>query len=583
MSIRTILNGERWARLLDPRKLVLICVTAFVGIPAVIPLLLLVWDSFKETSVGNLLDLSLSNFTLQNYARALSNPDVIPMLGDSLLFAFGSMLVALLFGGTIAFLVERTNTPLRNVIYGLMFIPLIMPGILKAIAWILLLNPDAGILNLIWFSFGFSEPLFNAYSIPAMFWVQGLSESPLTFLMLGAALRVMDPSLEEAAYTAGAGKVSTMSRITLRLMMPAIAGVMILQFVRGLEAFEVPLIMGLGSGINVFSTNIYYNIREAFPPDYGLAFVYSLVLIFLCVIGILLYRRVLVRSERYATVSGKGYRPRIIDLGKKRLAAGAFIIFFVVVAVVLPLLVLLWTSLLPYYMAPSMKALSVLTLSNYQVLVSRSDFLLMLKNTLILSVSVSVGGMILATMVSWIVVRLRPKGSGLLDILVFLPIAIPSIAIGVSFMISFLAFPLLHPFYNTVWIMVLAYLVRFMPLGTRFTHAGLAQIRVELEEAAASSGAGLFTTLRRVTMPLMLPSLIAGGLYLFLLSLKIMSVAAILYSPKSIILPIYIFTLWANAKLPLVGALAVLMVIVTSIITIVARQISQRHSMVSEQ
>jgi len=170
-----------------------------------------------------------------------------------------------------------------------------------------------------------------------------------------------------------------------------------------------------------------------------------------------------------------------------------------------------------------------------------------------------------------------------LDILVFLPIAIPSIAIGVSFMICFLAFPALHPFYNTVWIMVFAYLVRFMPLGTRFTHAGLAQIRVELEEAASSSGAGLFTTLRKVTMPLMLPSLIAGGLYLFLLSLKIMSVAAILYSPKSIILPIYIFTLWSNAKLPLVGALAVLMVIVTSIITIVARQISQRHTVVSEQ
>lgn len=571
---------QAWANFFDLRKVALACVIVVVGVLAVIPVLFLLWDSFKNVTVGNLLDLSLSNFTLDNFTRAYSDPRTLGMLGDSLLFAFGSMVVAFIFGGTIAFLVERTNSPFRNVIYGLMYIPLVMPSLLKAFAWILLLSPSIGILNKAWMFLGFSQPLFNAYSIPAMFWVEGLSMAPLTFLLLGATLKTMDPSLEEAAYTSGANKPLTLYRVTFRLMTPALAGIALLQFVRGLEAFEVPLIMGAGQGIMVFSTNIFFAIRQYNPPLYGEAFVSSLTLIALCLIGLFFYQRAMGRAGQYATITGKGYRPRLIDLGKWRPLATAFMLFFLVVALLLPFIVLLWASILPFYQVPSMEALSTFTWDNYKAIFARGDLMLIIKNTAVLSVVVSIGGILLATLVSWIVLRMRVRGARILDGLVFIPYAVPAVAFGFSYMIAFLIFP--NPIYGTIWIMVLAYLIRFLPLGTRFTHAGVSQIRVELEEAASTSGAGFFTVFRRVVIPLMMPSMMAGMLYIFILSLKTLSMAAILYTPKTLILPVLLYQVWREGSIPPVGALSVLMILLFSILAIASRKLSQRHTIVAE-
>ncbi len=576
----SVLVRQKFINYLDYRMFVLVPVVALVGLMAVMPFFYLLWSSFKPISSGNLSDFSFGNFTLQNFEYAYSDPAIFTMLFDSFFFASGSMVVALLIGGTIAFLVERTDTPMRNLSYGLMFIPLILPSLLKAIGWILLISLNIGVINNVWFSLGFEEPLFNAYTIPAMFWVEGLSMSPLTFLMLGAAFRGMDPSLEEAAFTSGAGKFTVFSRVTLRLMAPAIAGISLLQFVRGLEAFEVPLVMGSGEGILVFSTTIFLSVREVSPPDYGTAFVLSLVLIFIAIIGVTLYHRVINKSEQYATVTGKGFRPRIISLGKWRWVAGGFILSFLFASTILPFLVLLWASFMPFYQSPSLEALDLLTFKNYRELFSDSLFYLSVKNTLILSSIVSVGGMLLGTLISWIVIRWKPRGSKILDILAFLPYTVPGIAMGFSFMIFFLAFP--NPIYGTIWILILAYLTNFLPIVNRFTHAGLAQIRAELEEAATTSGANLFTVLRRIIMPLILPSLIAGGLYVFLLSARVLSLAAVLWQPDSIILPAYLLDVWADGGVPQVGALSVIMVLAFTGLTIIVRVITQRRTYVSE-
>jgi len=575
-----LLRRGRLVNLFDYRTVVLALVIAFVGALGVIPLFYLLWNSFKPVGLGNLSDFSLSNFTLENFARAYSDPFTLTLLLNSFLFAGGSMIVAFIFGGVIAFLVERTNAPMRNLAYGIMFIPLILPSMLKAIGWILLLSPNNGLLNKIWFSFGFKEPFFNVYSIPGMFWVEGLSMAPLSFLMLGAALRGMDPSLEEAAFTSGAGKLMTLRRVTLKLMIPAIAGIWLLQFIRGLEAFEVPYILGSAAGIHVFSTSIYFSVKDVSPPDYGSAFVLSLVLIALGIIGVTIYHRVMAKSERYATVTGKGFRPRLISLGRWRWLAGGFILFFLFASTVLPFLVLLWASLLTYYQTPSMEVLSHLTLESYRDLFSRDSFYLAIKNTVILATTVSVGGMLLATIVSWIVIRLRPRGSKVLDTLAFLPYTIPGIAMAFGFMVVFLAFP--NPIYGTLWILVLGYLTSFLPIATRFTHAGVAQVRAELEEAATTSGAGLFTVMWRVIIPLILPSLMAGGLYLFILSVKVMSMAAILWEPDSVVLAIYVLQLWGEGSLPLVGAYSVVMIIALTLLAMVARVFAQRRTIVAE-
>lgn len=579
----TAIAHLRWGRLrglFDYQTVVLALVTVFVGVLALIPLFYLLWNSFKPIGLGDLSDFSFNNFTLDNFERAYSDPVTFTLLLNSFFFAGGSMIVAFVFGGVIAFLVERTNSPMRNFTYGIMFIPVILPSMLKAIGWILLLSPNIGLLNKVWFFFGFTEPLFNAYSIPAMFWVEGLSMAPLTFLMLGAALRGMDPSLEEAAFTSGAGKLLTLRKVTLKLMIPAIAGIWLLQFIRGLEAFEVPYIMGSAAGIHVFSTSIYFSVKDVSPPDYGSALVLSIVLIALGIIGVTIYHRVTSKSEKYATITGKGFRPRLISLGRWRWLAGGFILCFLFASTVLPFLVLLWASLLPFYQTPSIEALSQLSLENYRDLFSRDIFYLAIKNTIILATTVSVGGVLLATLISWIVIRLRPKGSRILDTLAFLPYTIPGIAMALGFMVVFLAFP--NPIYGTLWILILSYLTSFLPIATRFTHAGVAQIRGELEEAATTSGAGLFTVIWRIVIPLILPSLMAGGLYLFILSVKVMSMAAILWQPDSVVLAIYVLQLWGEGSLPLVGAYAVVMIVALTLLATVARLFAQQRTIVAE-
>ncbi|MFC1968223.1 ABC transporter permease [Chloroflexota bacterium] len=580
MKIPAIFKGERLRRFFETRRMTQILVIIFVGSMALIPLFFILWNSFKDLPMYGVSDYSFSNWTLENFIEAYGDPKALKMLLHSFLFAIGSMAVALGFGGALAFLVERTNTPLRNILYGLMFIPLALPSMLKAIAWVLLLSPTNGLLNQLWFALGFSQPLFTAFSLPAMCWVEGISMSSLTFLLLGASLRAMDPSLEEAAFTSGANKPTTLFRITFRLMAPALAGIAVLQFVRGLEAFDVPLIMGFSAGIRVFSTNIYYAVKELTPPLYAKGYTYSMILIAMSVIGVILYNRVLARSERYATVTGKGYRPRIMDLGKWRPVAGGFVIFFVFVALVMPLLILLWASLIPYYMVPSMAGLGMVSLDNYQHLLNDPQFTTSVKNTLMVCIVVSIGGMLMATLVSWMVIRQRTRASRVLDYLSFIPYAIPSIAVGFGIMVFFLAFP--NPIYNTIWIIMLAYLVKFLPIGTRFTHAGVAQIRSELEEAAAASGAGLFATLRRVTVPLLLPSLIGGGLFIFLLSAKVLSIAAILYTHDTFILPVLILRYWEIGGIPVTAALSVVMILGLITITIVSRTLVQRRALVAE-
>jgi iron(III) transport system permease protein len=309
-------------------------------------------------------------------------------------------------------------------------------------------------------------------------------------------------------------------------------------------------------------------------PSYGLAMASSVLLILIAGVGLLGYFRIMRQAERYATVTGKGYRPRVIDLGRWRWAASAFILFYVCVAVVLPLVVLVWASLLPVYQVPSERALASLSFQHYLNIVQDRRFVAVLQNTLVVGLVVSVGGLVLASLVSWIVIRLRPRGARLLDFLAFIPYAIPGIVVAFAYMVLLLA--LQSPLYGTIWALVLAYSIVFLPIATRFTHASMAQISEELEHAAAISGAGFLTVLRRITLPLMLPALVGAGLYLFLLCTKVLSVAAILFSTKATILPTYIMELY---KLPgsigRVGAISVMMVLALTLVALVIRKLER--------
>ena len=564
---------------IDAGQLGFWALTLGVGVLIAFPLGLLVLNSFRDVSVGD-LGFSLTNLTLENYWEAYSNPRTFTMLLNSLWFATGSLLVATFLGGMLAFLVERTDLRFRQFIPLLVMVPLIMPSVVKGIAWIFLLSPRIGLLNQAWRDLGFEGPLLSAYSLPAMIWVEGISMSTLAFLLIGATIRRMDPTLEEAAFGSGASTGKVLTRVTLPLLTPGLAGVALLLFIRGIEAFEVPMLLGFNSRIFVFSTNIYYSLRSAFPPDYGLGFAYSMTLVVLSLGALFVYQKALSRSERFTVVSGKGYRPRLITLGPWRYLAWGFMAFYGLVGVLLPFFILVWSSLLPYYQSPSRQAISTTSLENYIKVVSAGDFWLVIKNTIILTGVTSVGIMFVAVLASWFIHRTNMRGRKLLDTLIFLPYAVSGMAVGVAFMILFLSFP--NPIYNTIWIIVLAYMVNYLPIGSRFTHAAVLQIHKELEEAAWASGAGFWTTLRVIWVPLLIPALVNGALYVGILTMKVLSIAVLLYGPDSTVLSVYIWRVWDAGNPGEAAALSVLLVIVLGALTVGARRLARGSEVFKE-
>jgi iron(III) transport system permease protein len=554
--------------------------TLGLGVLVAFPLSLLVLNSFRNVTAGN-LGFSLSHLTLGNYEAAYSSARTFTMLLNSLWFAVGSMIVALFLGGTLAFLAERTDLRFREFIPAIVMVPLIMPSVVKGIAWIFLLSPRIGLLNQVWRGLGFDGPLLSAYSLPAMIWVEGISMSTLSFLLIGATIRRMDPTLEEAAFGSGASTVKVLYRVTLPLLVPGLAGVVLLLFIRGLEAFEIPMLLGFNARIFVFSTNIYYSLRGAFPPEYGLGFAYSMTLVVFTVVGLLFYQKALSHSERYTVVAGKGYRPRLVALGpSSRYLAWVFLGFYTVVSVLLPFFILVWSSLLPYYQLPSLRALSAASLINYMSVLSTSDFLLAIKNTAILTGVSSTGIMFIAVLGSWYIHRTNIAGRKLLDFLMFLPYAVSGMAVGVAFMILFLSFD--NPLYNTIWIIVLAYIVNYLPIGSRFTHAAIVQVHKELEEAALASGAGFWCTLRVIWIPLMIPALVNGALYVGILTMKVLSIAVLLYGPDSTVLSVYLWRVWDAGNPGEASALSVVLIVTLGALTLIVRRLARGRDVFKE-
>jgi iron(III) transport system permease protein len=531
-----------------------------------VPLGMLIWGSLKA---GNPIEPSA--LTLNNFARAYSDPRAFTLLLNSIIYAAGTCIFSLILGTTMAFIIERTNTPLKSLFTAMALVPLIIPGILHAIAWVLLLSPRIGTIN-IWLMevFGLQKAPFDVYGMGGMIWVEGLHLSPLVFVLMAAAFRSMDPALEEAAMTSGANHFTTFWRVTFKLSLPASAAAMLLMFIRGLESFEVPALIGLRGGVNVFTSRIWLALKE-FPPDYGLAAAFAMGLLIISVIGILIHNHITSRNEQFATVTGKGYRPHIIDLGNWRYLTGTIFVLYFFFLVGLPLFILLWASLNPSYTAPGLDKLSRLTLDNYTFVLKMLRARVAFKNSLFLSISSGVLVMVLTAIISWITVKAKWPGSAALDAITFLPITIPGIVLGVSMIWVYLILPI--PIYGTVWILLLAYITRYMPYGIRTNSASMIQIHRELEEASYTSGGSWFQTFRRVTLPLLKPGLISGFIYIVVVSFRELSSSILLYSSKSIVLSILIFDLWDGGQFPIVSALSVMMIVALILIVIFARQI----------
>jgi iron(III) transport system permease protein len=543
---------------------------ALVAWLALVPLVFLFWESFLTPQTASVA----ARFTLDNYKVAYFSAETARLFFNSVEFAIGAAFFSLIVGTFFAWMNERTNTPFKSLFFALTLIPLVIPSILFTVSWIMLASPKIGILNLVLQNyFGFDSPPFNIYSLGGMIWVDGLHYSPMAFLLMTAAFRSMDPSLEESALMSGASVAKIAWRITIRLAWPAVLASWLILFVRAIESFEVPALLGLPVGIQVYTSSIYQAINQ-YPSKIGLASAYAVTLLLVTSIGIYFQSRFSGQGSKYSTVTGKGFRPRAMDLGKWRyLTAALFILYFLIV-VVLPFLVLVWSSLQKYYSVPSLAALSRLTLDPYRTVLSYPAFGTSVWNSTILSLGTATFIMLVTSVIAWIVVKTKLPGRWVLDNLASLPLVFPGLVLGLSIMVCYLTLPI--GIYGTMWIMFIAYITRFLPYGMRYNLTSMLQIHKELEESAAMSGASWSITFRRVILPLLKPGLIAGWIYIVIVSIRELSSSILLYSPGTEVVSIMIWELWQNGQYVELSALGVMLISVLFCFVLVAQFIGKK-------
>lgn len=505
-----------------------------------VPLASLIYVSFAEdTPAGP------GALTFENFINAYSKDYLPDLFITSLEFAVSSAVITLILGAGIAWVVERTDAPGRNIFHALSLIAFAVPGLLIAMAWALTLSPNIGWGNKVLQAiFGLKEAPFNIFSMGGMIWTLSSHYFPLAYLLMGPAFRVLDIRMEEAAVVAGAKNWQVARRVTMPLLRPAILSTLLLLFVRAIEAFEVPLLLGLPSKIYVFTTEIRFAIAEA-PPQFGYSSALGLTLLVICILGVWAYRHATRDAEAYATVTGKGYMPTPIKLGPWRwpVTIVTSLVFFA--ALGLPLIALLWQSVY-YKTIPNVDLVADFTLRNYRYILEYPVFLSALKNSAILGASSATLVVALGFVMAWIVQRTNVRQAWTLDAMAFIPIAIPSVIIGASILFAYLMLQRYLPFqlYNTLGILLIAYVTMYLPYGMRFASGGIIQIHKELEEVAEVSGASLIQTFRRVLLPLMSPVLIAAWLYIFVMAVRELTASIFLAGPHTQVLGTISLTLW---------------------------------------
>jgi len=555
----------RIASILSVRNIIVVAVIVVIAYLTLVPLVFLVARTFFEDGV----------FSFEAFARAYDAVGLGEMIWNSFVFAGGSAVFALAVGTFLAYVTVRTDAPFPGLIFAASLVPLIIPGVLYTISWILLSSSNIGLLNQVSKAL-FGAPFFDVFSMPGMIWVEGTHNAPLVYLFMVAAFKSMDPSLEESALLSGSSRATLMRRITLPLVRPALAGAALIMVVRGLEGFDVPALLGIPKGIFVFTSRIFYEM-QTFPMDSAAAGSISITLLVLAILGVWLTSRSSTgKGGQFSTVTGKGFRPRPLELRKWRPVVGAIVVVYFAVTTVLPVGILVYTSFLPFYQGLSWNALASMNLTSYQELFADRTFPKAAQNSIILGLSSSIIVVLLAAIASWFIVRTRVRGRWIIDQLSFLPMVIPGIVLGLSIAFVYLRNPLPFPVYGTLLILLFAYVTRFLPYGMRYAMSSLEQVSGELEESANVSGASWWQTFSRILVPLIIPGLFAGFLYTLIISVRELSSSILLYTPGNEVLSILSWQMYEDGNLTRVAALGVIMIASLTIVVGLSNLITSR-------
>jgi iron(III) transport system permease protein len=540
------------------RMLPVLLTGALLAWLVLVPLAVLVVSAFKPT--GLLRD---PGFTLAHVIETYSSAQFWALVGATLQFAVGSTALALVLGGALAWLVERTDLPAPALVRALVILPMATPPFLLAISWIILLSPRTGVINsLAMNAFGLAAPPFNIYSLGGMIFVEGLALVPSAFLILAPVARNLDPSLEESALMSGAGTFQLIFRIILPLMLPALAGTAIFLMIVTFVVFDVPGTIGMPSRIFVLSSQIYSLVADS-PrgiPEYGKVSAMALMFTLGLLVLTLLYHRLMRHAGRFATVTGRGHRPRPFRLGRLRFLAIAAVVLYFLCAVLAPLMILLWTSVMPFQAPLSVAAAQMATLANHREFFANPFIEAATINSIIVAVVASTAVSALSLVTAWVNIKSRAPGRRAIDALAFLPLAMPGVLIATALIYVYLAVKII-PIYGTIWIIAVAYLTIYLSFGSRTMNGVVLQLHSELEEAARMSGAGIIATVRRIIVPLAAPGLAAVWIWVFAHCLRELTAALMLQGADNATLPALLYSYWSGGETNKAAAVGVWLVI----------------------
>lgn len=559
-NLPVLLPKKQWYNF-DFMKMLYLVMFLIVSYIVLVPMVILLYSSVGSTK--GTLPFEQLTFTMDNYIAVLTNPLTYSLLGNTVVFTVGSILIGISIAVFLAWVLERTNFPGRMIVFSLVMIPMAIPQMIYAIGWLQLLNPTNGIINVpLQALFGIEKGPFDIYSLGGMIIVQGISMVPTAFLMIAATFSTLDPTLEEQSAVCGHGIGSTVRRVTFPILMPALLSATIFFTIVAMETFEIPGTIGLTAGIPLLSSQIYFATHPPSGlPDYGLASVLGVIMLVFAFVLIWYYQRVTKNAEKYATITGKGYRPTRMSLGKWKIPTIIAVWGFILISVILPLLSLIWSSLHAWTVPITWETIKSSSFKAYSDVINMSEIGNITWNTMAMSIGSGIATFILVGIVSWMVVRgpFSPRARRLIDTVAFLPLAIPGVVIGLSLMFFYIYFPI--PVYGTIWVMIIGMVTKYIAFGQRTMVSAQMQISKDLEEASQLAGAGFSTTIRKITVPLISPALFYIFIWVAVHAMRELPVLVMLYSPSTLVASTLVWSFWEEGSMAKASVVGVFLIV----------------------
>jgi len=534
-----------------------------VGFLVLTPLVLMILNSFQTARPGQPI-----LWGLDGWVKAFTTPGIVKAMTNTFTLAITRQSIALVLGCFFAWLIARTDIPMKGFLEFFFWLSFFLPALPEAMGWILLLDPKYGLLNQWIMSLGIvSQPIFNIYSFWGIVWAHLGGSVAVKVMLLTPAFRNLDAALEESSRISGASGWRTFFHIIVPVMMPAILVTTILGIIRSLEAFEIELLLGTPIGLQVYSTKIHELVTWE-PPQFAPAMALSTIFLGLLLLMVALQRRH-IGKRIYTTLTGRGFSIRPTYLGRWRMPAFALILAFALFVTLVPTALLLTGTFMKLF--GFFNIAEPWTLENWRATLTDPVLMRSLWNTLAIGLGSGVIGVLFYSLIAYVVVRTRHRGRWLLDFLSWLPWSIPGILLGMALLWTFLQTKIFLPIYGTIYILMIAMVIKSMPFGTQMIKSVLLQLGNDLEEASKACGGTWFDTFRRVILPLTMPALITVGLVGFISAARDISTVVLLGSGKSRTLSLLMLDFAAGAEFEKATVVAVLIVALVVVAALFAR------------